>query len=108
MGLRRNKKIESELRRLIAEDVIKRRLFAFHFIAINRVRVDQGLSRANVYYSAFCDSNIKDSIHEILNKSTSYYRSFIFKKIKLKKSLRIEFFFDNFSEELDRLNKLIS
>lgn len=77
---------------------------------IQKVSLNKDYSLAKVYISFFNDrlsGNDKKEVLKILRKASGYFRSKLSSIIKIRSVPKIEFYYDNFKEEMDEIDELL-
>ncbi len=78
------------------------------FVTITKVKLSSDLKHAKIYYSVLGDEQKKEQAGEALNRLTSFVRSEIAHRVRLRFVPTIQFFFDDSLEYADRINKIIN
>ncbi len=77
------------------------------FITITQVKVSNDLQEARVYYSVYGTEKNKKETAEILKVSSSFIRRQIGRRVRLRHTPRIEFFYDQIPEEASHIDDLL-
>lgn len=104
----RIERLQEEMKQLIRE------IFLFEVqdprikgVAVTRVVLAKDLGFARIYYELPRDSN-RTQVEKGLEKAKGYLRSTLSSRLKLRLAPKIEFFYDETSEEVERVEELFS
>ena len=98
-------RIFEELSTLLLMEVADPRLST---VSITKVRVDRELAFANVYVSSLEGKESADEILEGLKHAGGYLRSELARRMSLRYTPRLRFYWDPSPEHADRIEKLIA
>jgi len=80
---------------------------SFGFVTITRVRMTDDLRHAKIYYSVLGDDSKKQAAQEALENATGLFRSEIGRRIKIRHTPSIRFFYDDSTEYADHIESLL-
>ena len=98
-------RIFQELSTLLLREVADPRLVG---VSITKVRVDRELAYANIYVSSLEGSESADEIIAGLKHAGGYLRSELARRMQLRYTPRLRFFWDPSPEHADRIDQLIA
>ena len=98
-------RIFQELSTLLLMEVADPRLAG---VSITKVRVDRELAFANIYVSSLDGSEAADEIIAGLKHAGGYLRSELAKRMQLRYTPRLRFYWDPSPEHADRIDQLIA
>ena len=98
-------RIFEELSTLLVMEVADPRL---ETVSITKVRVDRELAFANVYVSSLEGQEAADEILEGLRHASGYLRSELARRMKIRYTPRLRFYWDPSPEHADRIDQLIA
>lgn len=105
----RKKKIEREIQRTISELIVSGKVKdpRVFMATIHRVELSDDLSWATVYYTAMCSNNERKKLIAGLVSASSFLQSAIGKKLRLRKTPKLRFVWDNAYMKSLEVNDLI-
>ena len=77
-------------------------------VSITKVRVDRELAFANIYVNSLGGSNTADEVLAGLYHAAGYLRSELARRIQMRHTPRLRFFWDPSPEHADRIDQLIA
>jgi ribosome-binding factor A len=98
-------RIFEELSTILLMEVADPRLAS---ASITKVRVDRELAYANIYVSSLEGSESADEIIAGLEHAGGYLRSELARRVQLRYTPRLRFYWDPSPEHADRINQLIA
>jgi len=98
-------RIFQELSTLLLMEVADPRLVG---VSITKVRVDRELAYANIYVSSLEGSESADEIIAGLKHAGGYLRSELARRMQLRYTPRLRFYWDPSPEHADRIDQLIA
>jgi len=98
-------RIYEELSMILLMEVSDPRLAT---VSITRVKVDRELAFANVYVSSIEGSEAADEIIAGLKHAGGYLRSELARRIEIRHTPRLRFYWDPSPEHADRIDQLIA
>ena len=107
-NFKRSDRVAEMLQRILSEVIqqeIKDPRFPA-FVTVSAVKMSPDLSYAKVYFTVLQAEGVENAAH-ILNTASSYLRSIIAKKTKLRIVPQLHFVYDESIEYARRLNKII-
>ncbi len=98
-----------ELLREEINEVIRREINnpKLGFITITQVKVTNDLKHAKVYYSVYGTEKNRKETSEILKASSSFVRRQIGRRVRLRYTPHIEFFYDRIPEDASHITNLL-
>lgn len=109
MGVERVRKVEIAIQKELGE-ILQREIKdpRIGFVTVTKVKVTPDLRIANIYISIYDSDEEKEQSIKGLESAKKYIRSLLGKRLDLKFTPEIKFFFDESIEEGIRISKLIS
>ncbi|MBI2082923.1 MAG: 30S ribosome-binding factor RbfA [Deltaproteobacteria bacterium] len=108
MATYRLERLQEEMKQLI------RGIFLFEVqdpriknVAVTRIRLAKDLGFARIYYEIPKGAD-RISVEQALEKAKGYLRSALASRLKLRLIPKIDFFYDETSEEMERIEELFS
>lgn len=98
-------RIFEELSTILLMEVSDPRLAS---VSITKVRVDRELAYANIYVSSIEGSQAADEIISGLKHANGYLRSELARRIEIRHTPRLRFYWDPSPEHADRIDQLIA
>lgn len=77
-------------------------------LTVTRAVVTKDIGTARIYYEASVAKNKREELQSALNRASSFIRRQLASKINLKSIPEIQFFYDDTSEEVSRIEGLFS
>lgn len=107
MNLHRRERLQEEIRHAVSSIL----LFeitdpSLKGITLNRVLVTKDLGLARIYYEAEKDSN-RETVAKALERAQGFIRRRLAGRVNLRLMPTIEFFYDETSEEISRVESLL-
>ena len=98
-------RIFEELSTILLMEVADPRLVS---VSITKVRVDREMAFANIYVSSLEGSEVADEIIAGLEHANGYLRSELARRMQLRYTPRLRFYWDPSPEHADRIDQLIA
>ena len=102
---RMSERIHQILSQLLLREVSDPRL---QDITVTEVNLDPELMVAKVYVSAMGDENREPEVMRGLERAGGFLRREVGKRVRLRNTPELHFYWDNTLERADRINKIIS
>ena len=96
--------IRQELAELIAREVHDP---GIGFLTITRVKLTPDLQNARVYYTTIGDEKARKETARALGRATPFLRRQIGRRLRLKHTPELEFFYDESIERQDRIERIL-
>ena len=77
-------------------------------IAVTHVLVTKDVGLARIYYETNATEAEKREIQESLNKAAGFFRKQLASKVRLRQVPQIQFFYDETSDEIQRVERLFA
>ena len=107
-GSGRQRKIESELQRVLAELIAREvRDPRVGNVTITGVRLSPDMSVAKVFYSPFVSPHPQEEVQSGLTRAAGFLRGEVGRRLGLRHAPRLDFVFDDTTEKAARLTGLI-
>ena len=102
---RMSDRIHQILSQLLLREVSDPRL---QDITVTEVKLDAELMYAKVYVNALADESREQEVMEGLKKATGYLRREVGKRIRIRNTPELHFYWDETLERAERINSIIS
>jgi len=105
---RRMHRVAERIREVLAIELLHANDERFQLVSITRVMITADLREAKVYWNVSGSSNRRIEVENAFEKAKGYFRSSLSKKLDIKHTPSLTFFYDDTLDTVEEVDRLLA